>query len=267
MPGKMMFGGSSSKDRAAASAAQSAAELAKIKKHLKKIRQQNQALQNQVNQGAPMMGGEVPVMPNPTGAMGGFEDPLSKTGLRDAWYPGAKEAKQIYNLGAQQLDPSGYLDTSLQNLIAMQDPTVNPYLDAMLAKGQESITDQFMSGVGASGRGMGGIGPGGQINDVGVNYMGELGDWTNEFLGNQYQADMNRAMTAIQGGVTAAPGVLSLQQSQPYANLQNYTDIVSRLTGSAPSGAVGSSDGGVSGWDRLMGLGSLGIGAKVAGIF
>lgn len=57
---------------------------------------------------------------------------------------------------------------------------------------------------------------------------------------------------------TLIPGLLSGEQSQQWLPLQQYANIVSQLTGSSPQQ---TRDPGASGWDKLMGLGSLLIGA------
>lgn len=190
----------------------------------------------------------------------GFEDDIE-----DAWQPGALEATSIYNQGLGPLDPQGYLGATMANLQAMQDPTQNPYLLNMLQTGQEAVADQTMSSLGLAGRGPGTIDPvTGQVSDSTINLINNVGDFTSDFLGNQYQQDMNRAMNAINSGMTLTPDVLQLQQNQPWQNLNNYTNVVSRLMGTSPQQP---NDPRTSGWDKLMGIGKLAIGGKTAGLF
>ncbi len=197
---------------------------------------------------------------NPAGMIGG-----TPSKLEDAWLPGAQEAEQIYNMGGLQLDPSGNLDATMANLMAMQDPQQNPYLLDMLQTGQQSIADQTMSSLGLSGRGPGTIDPmTGQVSDSAINLINNVGDFTSDFLRNQYQQDMARAMNAINSGRTVMPDVMQLQQRQPWQNLQNYSNVVSQLTGASTQQP---NDPKTSGWDKLMGIGKIAIGGKVAGLF
>jgi len=78
--------------------------------------------------------------------------------------------------------------------------------------------------------------------------------------GNQDQQSLDAqiAAAAAQQNATNAtasflPGMLSQAQMEPYNNLSAYTDIVSRLTGTSPQTAEASS----SGWDKLIGLGTM----------
>ena len=185
--------------------------------------------------------------------------------IEDYWQPGVLEATRLYNQGLDPLDPMGYLDQSMANLQMLQNPQQNPYLQDMLKTGQQSIAEQTMGSLGLSGRAPGMIDPvTGQASDSAINLVDNLGDFTTDFLGNQYQQDMNRAMQATQAGLTLTPDVLNLQQSQPWVNLGRYTDVASRLTGSSPQQP---NDPKVSGWQKLMGIGQLGIGGALAGIF
>ncbi len=63
------------------------------------------------------------------------------------------------------------------------------------------------------------------------------------------------------------PSVMQLQQNQPWQGLQNYSNIASQLTGASPQQPESPS---TSGWDKLVGLGSIGLGIaglnKVPGI-
>ena len=137
-----------------------------------------------------------PFLPNPTGSIAG-----PPKDVEDSWKPGAQEAAEIYNLGQPQLDPSNYLDTTMQRLQEMMNPQANPYLDEMLERGQQSVADQFLSTMGQSGRGPGTFDPGtGQINDAALGYLNDLGGFTSDFLGGQYQQDMSRALQAMLGG-------------------------------------------------------------------
>jgi len=193
------------------------------------------------------------VTPNPTGTISPISSDVEKS-----WIPGAREAEQIYNLGQPQLDPNDYLGTTMQNLMAMQNPQQNPYLLDMLQTGQSSVADQTMSSLGVHGRGPGSIDPTtGQVSDSALNLINDVGDYTSDFMGNQYQADMNRAISAALGGGDFIGRTLGTLQGQPWTNLQNYTDIVGGLTGTSPQQ---SRDSGASGWDKLLGLGSLALG-------
>lgn len=174
-------------------------------------------------------------------------------------------ADQIYlNERGTPVDPNNYMDTTLQNLVAMQSPQQNPYLDTMLGKSNEAIADQVFSSYGRSGRGPGVIDPAsGQVSDTAVNFIDQIGDNTRQFLGNQYQSDMNRAMQAITTGATTMPGALQFQQDQPWMNIKDYSDIVGAMTGIAPTRNAGAPD--ASGWERLLGLAGLGYGLYNAG--
>lgn len=180
--------------------------------------------------------------------------------IEDAWQPGVLEATNIYNEGLPALDPNNYIGQTLANLQQMQDPTQNPYLMQMLSTGQESIADQTLSSLGLSGRGPGTIDPvTGQVSDSALNLINNVGDYTSDFLGNQYQNDMNRALNAMNSQLTVGTDALALQQGQPYANLRQYRDIFAPIVG-ATTGAQQPYDPKTSGWDKLMGIGKLGIG-------
>lgn len=193
-----------------------------------------------------------PFMPSPTGSIAG-----APNDIQDAWQAGTQEAAEIFNLGQPQLDPMGYLSGTMANLYGMQDPTSNPYLDTMLERSNQAIADQVLSSMGMSGR-TGTIDPAtGRVNDAAINMIDAVGDNTRQFLGQQYQTDMNRAMQAMLGGGGFMSDTLQMMQSQPWKNLQNYASIVGQLTGSSPQQPK---EQGSSSWDQLMGLAGLGLG-------
>lgn len=193
-----------------------------------------------------------PYMPNPTGNIGG-----AGGDLEDAWQAGVAEAQQIYNLGQPQLDPNNYLDQVHQNLMSLMRPQANPHLDAMLKKGQRSVAEEALSSMGLSGRTATFDPVTGQVNDTALNMVNDIGDFTSDFLGSQYQQDMNRALQASLGGGDFISSSLQMMQNQPWKNLGNYANIFGQLTGSSPAMP---DDPKTSGWDKLMGIGSLALG-------
>ena len=163
--------------------------------------------------------------------------------LEDAWQPGAMEASQIYNdkkarkkaRRAQKRFDKNYINPTLNALMEMQDPSMNPYLDEMYNIGAENIRNSMFDSLGSSGRGrpiydesIGG-------NDVFANHVDSLSNFGTQFYGNAYNQDMNRALDAGQSMLTLGPGIQQERYNRPWNDLQSYTDIVSRLTGSSPA--------------------------------
>ena len=224
----------------------------------------NPALPGGLQPGAPNWSPvTAPFLPNPGGMIGSAGDDIE-----DSWVAGGQEAGDIYNLGAPQLDPSGYLTGTMANLYGLQDPQSNPYLQDMLATGNQAVAEGVMSSLGRSGRGLGSIDPvTGQVSDSTVNLIDQVGNYTNEFLGNQYQNDMNRAMSASLGGGDFMSNTLQMMQDQPWNNINNYASTLATLRGMPAQ----QPDDSVSGWDRLIGgataLAGLGGSGGVSALF
>lgn len=168
--------------------------------------------------------------------------------LEDAWQPGAAEATQIYNSlnsgrkgkrrqRQMRRDYRKYLRNTMDSLMELQDPSMNPYLDEMYNIGAENLRNEMFNSLGSSGRGrpIYDVGANGQPmgNDVFANYVDNLSNFGTQFYGNAYNQDMDRALSAGQAMMTMGPSVLDYRNSIPYADLNNYADIVSRLTGSS----------------------------------
>lgn len=187
--------------------------------------------------------------------------------IEKSWVPGAYEAAAVYNQTNPNKGMGRYkrqMNQIMQTLQGMQDPSQNPYLMDMLSTGQQSIADQTMSSLGLSGRGPGMIDPvTGQVSDSALNLINNVGDFTTDFLGSQYQNDMNRALQASTIGGDMAGNYLGTVQNQPWNALQNYANIVAPLTGSSPQQPERYK---TSGWDKLMGIGSMALGAKIGGV-
>lgn len=204
--------------------------------------------------------GATPTGPtNPTGNIGTVSE------IEDVWQPGVNEASQIFNQGIPDISPQiqGLIDQNqnpnnpfLQGLQNFQSQA-NPYADQLFDMGAERIRDQINSQFGRAGQGSSSLNFDKQLQD--------LSDYGAQFYGNLYNQQQDRALQSLGMGNQAfqnqfaqqqsfTPALLQTLQSQPYANLQNYTDIVSRLTGSAPFAPEPER---ASGFSRLLGLGSV----------
>ena len=219
------------------------------------------------------------------------------TNIEDAWIPGAEQANLIYNEGLPALDPNNYLQNTmaalngpnpytsqlggfnannpaLQQFDQFMPGNTNPYADQLFNLGADSIQDRLNSQFGASGQGS----SSGNL----VNQARDLGAWNAKYYGGIYDADMNRALEATQGksnayldasrqrldalgqaqtgqqastnaAATFLPGIQQQIQNEPWNNLQQYSNIVGQLTGSSPQ----SNDPKSSGWDKLIGIGTI----------
>lgn len=120
--------------------------------------------------------------------------------------------RDLYSQGQQMLQ--GYdAQPALDALQQQMNPQMNPYLGAM--------TNQYTQALGqldqASGRGAAAAGVFGGGRQGVEQYLNQqnIGNQVGNFLGNQYQADQARAMTAI----NMAPNL-------PFAPLANYASIL-----------------------------------------
>lgn len=156
--------------------------------------------------------------------------------------------------------------------------STNPYADQMFDISADRIQDQINSQFGAAGQGS----SSGNLNEQ----ISQLGDYGAKFYGGIYDADMNRGLQATQGqsnayldasgqrlnalgqaqtgrqsstnaAATFLPGIQSQIQNEPWSNLRQYSDIVGQLTGSSPQQPK---EQGSSGWDKLIGIGSIAAG-------
>jgi len=69
------------------------------------------------------------------------------------------------------------------------------------------------------------------------------------------QAAGGMQQNALNSNASFLPGMLSQIQQQPYSNLDAYSQIVSRLTGSSPQS--GPEPAKASAWDKAIGVGSM----------
>ncbi len=207
---------------------------------------------------------------NPTGNIGHVDK------LKYWMIPGINEAEQIFNQGLPDIGPQ--LGQTIDSLASPDNPFLqglqdfqsqsNPYADELFNRGADQISNQINSQFGLSGQS--------GVRNSSLNLDSQIRDLSafgGDFYGGIYDNQQNRYLDSLKTGgqqfnqqqVAAGsllPGLLQLQQSQPWANLQNYTDIVSRLGGGyQPSQKTEDS----SGFDKLLGLGSLGVG--IAGLF
>ena len=83
------------------------------------------------------------------------------------------------------------------------------------------------------------------------------------------QAAGGMQQNALNSNASFLPGMLSQIQQQPYSNLDAYSQIVSRLTGSSPQS--GPEPAKASAWDKAIGVGSmlggLGRATGIKGLF
>lgn len=185
--------------------------------------------------------------------------------IENVWQPGVGEATQVFNQGIPDITSGlqGVVDNLNQDNPFIQgfqnfQSQANPYADELYNIGADQIRDRINSQFGMAGQGNSSLNLDAQLE--------ALSPYTAQFYGGIYDAQQDRALRALQGGAGAfqgqqttrgslVPGILGAIQSQPYANLSNYTDIVSRLTGSAPY--AGREPERASGFDRLLGLGTV----------
>ena len=115
------------------------------------------------------------------------------------------------------------------------------------------------------GQNIGALGASGSLFGQGVGQqIGATGD-----AGNLFGQGMGQNLQALTAGsglqnsmnlmpLTAFPSIMQLQQNQPWQGLQNYANVASQLTGTSPQQPESP---GTSGWDKLVGLGTLALGA------
>lgn len=128
----------------------------------------------------------------------------------------------------------------------MLNPQGNPYLQAMNQQGLnqigETYQNQILPGINNAAMGAGSLGSSRQGIAQGLAAQGatrEMGNFTTNLYGQQYQQDQNRAMGAL--------AMLPQMQNSPWAALQGYQQMIGGPTvlGSS-SGRSKSLQGGVS---------------------
>jgi hypothetical protein len=156
----------------------------------------------------------------------------------------------LYQQGAEQLQNfAPNQDIANLSMAAAQqqlgaNPAMNPYLDQMTQVYRDQL-DQGIQQIGGQAGLTGGYG-GGRQGLLEANALQDYGTNVGNFLGGQYQQDMNRAVQQQQFGLQSLPQVLQLQpwQQQQQA-LQNQANIIGRPTvlGEGSSGSSGFSVG------------------------
>ncbi len=187
-------------------------------------------------------------------------DALADFGAK--FYGGIYDASQSRLLDALQSGGSLYGQGVGQNISALQSggglygQGVGQGLSALgqagslYGQGVGQGIDAYQAGGGLYGQGVG----------QGINALGQAGSLYGTGAGQNLSALTSGAGLQNQmnyAPLTLFPDVMNLQQSQPYANLNQYVGAVSPLLGTSPPP---DRDSGTSGWDKLMGLGGLALG-------
>jgi hypothetical protein len=193
---------------------------------------------------------------------------------------GRSDAYQAQN--ALGLDALGQYATGMQNQNQLGLNALGQYATGMQNQNQLGLSALDSAATGTQNQNALGLGALGQFstgsqeqNALGLNALGTAqsgwGDSTNADLAarglgvDAYANQDAQRLSALQaaGGMqqnatnSAAsflPGILSQIQNQPYNNLDQYSQIVSRLTGSSPQKAEQEK---TSGFEKLIGLGTM----------
>jgi len=141
------------------------------------------------------------------GASGAYQNVLNRTGYGPTW--GAMGDTAATQALASQYNQNPLNTQSGQNLMAMQTPQGNPYLDQMVGSAQnktiESFKQNYLPGILQDAQGSGqGAGDSGYYKALMKGSQGlvdRLGDISTQMYGQAYNADMNRALSAQQAGL------------------------------------------------------------------